>query len=113
MNMRKIPYDLPRDDDGQLTAYAWPGGYPMYYVDSENSALCVACARKADADADEFEKFKPCAFDINWEDTSLYCDQCSQRIASAYGDDDDGKAAPGAPGADDDDDGLAEWLALE
>lgn len=75
---------LPRDDDGALSAFAWPGGYPIFYFDSGDSIMCVACARRSEADAHESDIFKPVGFDINWEDSDLYCDECGERIESAY-----------------------------
>ena len=74
---------LPRNDNGQLDAFAWPGGYPLFYLDRENSVLCVDCARKSDT-ADEIDGFKPVAVDVNWEDDSLFCDNCSKQIEAAY-----------------------------
>jgi hypothetical protein len=66
-------------DDGTLPAYAWPGGYPLFYIDEENNVLCPDCANKND----EFDK-PIVAADANWEDPDLYCDHCSARIESAY-----------------------------
>jgi hypothetical protein len=40
---------LPRDDDGQLSQWAWPGGYPLYYMVEDGGALCPTCARIAEA----------------------------------------------------------------
>ena len=85
--MRKHAITLPRDTDGKLSAYAWPGGYPLYYVDRENSCLCVKCARESDEDESEVPQYKPVEADVNWEDASLYCDQCSDRVESAYAED--------------------------
>src|SRR5262249_44627177 len=79
--------ELPRNDDGTLASWAWPGGYPIYYLDSQNSVLCPECANKSDGDVDELTGFKPVAFGVNWEDASLYCDNCSERIESAYAED--------------------------
>ena len=70
------------DDDGKLPNYAWPGGYPIFYVDKENNILCPECANKGD----EYS-FPIVDFDINYEDKTLYCDDCSRHIESAYGDD--------------------------
>jgi hypothetical protein len=76
--------NLPRDDDGQLSKWAWPGGYPIFYIDGNNSILCPDCARKSDADPDELPQFKIIAADVNWEDPNLYCEDCSAPIESAY-----------------------------
>ena len=64
--------------DDKLPKWAWPGGYPLYYLDNENNVLCPACASK-----DGYES-EPVACDVNWEDPDLYCDDCGERIESAY-----------------------------
>lgn len=74
---------LPRDDDGKLSKWAWPGGYPIYYLDKDNSTLCPTCANKSDSD-DELLNFRPIAAGINYEDAYLFCDDCGERIESAY-----------------------------
>ena len=81
-----------RDENGNLPAFAWPGGYPIYYLCADGGILCPQCANKesavkeADKDADypDFDQWRIVASDINWEDASLTCDNCNQRIESAY-----------------------------
>lgn len=81
--------ELPRNDDGTLQAYAWPGGYPIFYIDGQNSVLCPKCANKSDSDPDEIDGFKPIDADINYEDRHMDCSNCSQPIpAACYADDD-------------------------
>ena len=75
--------ERPRNSDGKLSAYAWPGGYTIVYYDGEDSTLCVECARKSDKE-EEIPTFRPVACAINYEDPELFCGQCSQRIESAY-----------------------------
>jgi hypothetical protein len=77
-----------RNSDGKLPAYAWPGGYPIYYLDGENSTLCADCATKSADDADEIPKFKPEACDVYYEGPTIFCDGCNAEIESAYGDPD-------------------------
>lgn len=72
--------ELPRGDDGKLSRWAWPGGYPIYYLDQENNVLCPDCANK------EGYSSPVVAADVNWEDTNLHCDDCSKQIESTYGD---------------------------
>jgi hypothetical protein len=72
--------DQPETEE--LPAYAWPGGYPLFYLDSENNVLCPTCANKLDMSTGVTE------YDVNWEDNTLYCDDCSARIESAYGEED-------------------------
>lgn len=69
-------------ENGKLPAYAWPGGYPLFYLDTDNNTLCPACANKHDMSSGIVD------YDANWEDPSLYCDDCGKRIESAYAEDD-------------------------
>lgn len=71
--------------------YAWPGGYPRYFLCHDGEALCFAAARKnrrlilesmRDNDNDGW-RLVGC--DINWEDDSLVCADTGERIESAYG----------------------------
>lgn len=75
---------LERDADGQLPSYAWPGGYPLFYLDKRGNVYCPSCASQVTCDyyTDSIE-----ACDANYEDTDLYCDGCSTRIESAYAED--------------------------
>ena len=37
---------IKKDDTGQYPAYAWPGGYPVYYVTADSGVLCPKCANE-------------------------------------------------------------------
>jgi len=67
----------------QLPAYAWPGGYPIFYFTDYGNVLCPDCANDCMAD-DEYETVID--YDANWEDPELYC-ECGKRIESAYSED--------------------------
>lgn len=54
---------LVKPDDG-YPKYAWPGGYPIYYLDRESNVLCADCANREIDDAQGVV-----ASDINYEDT--------------------------------------------
>jgi hypothetical protein len=69
---------LADQNGGKLPTLAWPGLYPMFYVDNEGEVLCPDCANK-DGYADTIT-----GQDCNWEDPDLYCDDCNKRIESAY-----------------------------
>lgn len=74
--------ELPRDTDGKLSAYAWPGGYPLFYVTKDGQTVCPECAnRETDPST------APVACDVNYEDASLHCDDCGKRVESAYAED--------------------------
>lgn len=77
-------HTLPRDTDGKLSAYAWPGAYPIYYYDLENAVLCPDCANKMETDSGWSIEQMPAAFDLNFEDVHLTCEQCYQYIDPAY-----------------------------
>ena len=74
--------------------YAWPGGYPVYFIAADGEAISFQAV---------CDNFKSClhdtlypdygtdwqivAADINWEDASLYCAHSGDRIESAYAED--------------------------
>ena len=68
--------------DGKLPSYAFPGGYPIFYLDQDDSCLCSECAQK-DKD-DSYYVIKE--YEINEENEELFCDECSKHIDSAWGD---------------------------
>lgn len=71
--------------------YAWPGGYPLFIVMEDGACLCVECGKNelgqiATSTANRSrDGWGAAGIDVNWEDTSLYCDHCSKQIESAYG----------------------------
>ena len=86
MNLAEI-----RDEQtGKFPAYAWPGGYPMFYVTSDGAALCPKCINDS-SNPIHFDGlsdgWKVEGYDVNWEDSQLFCDHCNKRIESAYAED--------------------------
>jgi hypothetical protein len=71
-------------------AYAWPGGYPLYFITQDGAAICFDCAKKnarqifADIRAKYNTGWQVVALDINYEDADLDCDNCNKHIESAY-----------------------------
>lgn len=75
-------------------AFAWPGGYPLYFVTSDGEALSFKSAKKnarlirdAIRDKDNYSGWRVVANDVNWEDAQLYCADTGERIESAYAED--------------------------
>jgi len=82
-----------------LDACAWPGGYPLFYLFTDGGCICPECANanivEIDAAMRDARGNRPhssgCggwaidAVEANWEDDSLTCDHCGERIESAYG----------------------------
>ena len=72
-------------------AYAWPGGYPLYFVTSDGAALSFDAAKRnrryilqALAHRNDCT-WRVIGVDVNWEDDNLYCDDTGAHIPSAYG----------------------------
>jgi hypothetical protein len=85
------PYLL---ESGKVQSYAWPGGYPMYFLMQDCETICPDCVnanRKLidAAFADEDEQWNVIAVDVNWEDGSMQCCNCNKKIESAYGEPED------------------------
>lgn len=76
-----------RNEHGTFDHYAWPGGYPLYYVLSDGESLCSNCMNDASnpihvGPPNDGWSVDDCA--INYEDGQLYCAHCNERIESAY-----------------------------
>jgi hypothetical protein len=73
--------------------YAWPGGYPLYFIMSDGGALSFKAAKAERRGVLEALRdnsgngWRPVAVEINWEDAELYCDHTNERIESAYAED--------------------------
>ena len=74
------------EDSNKLISYAWPGGYPIIYIDGFNSVICPDCANKLRDDPETDEKYKPVCGDVFSEGSSEFCAECNIEIESAYGD---------------------------
>jgi hypothetical protein len=72
--------------------YAWPGGYPLYFVTSDGCALSFETVKKElrnvlDSIASRSnDGWRVVAVDVNWEDDTLVCEHSGERIESAYAD---------------------------
>lgn len=87
---KKSLAELREQHDGRLPIYAWPGGYPLYYMDDNNLVLCPDCANKP-----EEEYSSPITrYDMHLEGPPLECEDCGAKIDSAYGDPDEEKDNP-------------------
>jgi hypothetical protein len=79
--------------------YAWPGGYPCYFVMQDGEALSFKAARENIGQLlesvtvgkgirnSEWDQWRPIALEINWEDNNLVCAYTGERIEFAYGED--------------------------
>lgn len=64
----------------ELPAFAFPGGYPMYYIGEFGDAICPDCANEDLSDL--------VGYDTYLEGPPLVCGHCNAPIESAYGDPD-------------------------
>lgn len=80
---------LTRDDSGKYPAWAWPGGYPIYYFTADDATLCPACANGEHGsearENHEDKQWRLVACDVHWEGESVTCDHCGALIESAHG----------------------------
>jgi len=72
--------------------YAWPGGYPLYFVASDGEALSFDAVKEnyrevlyAMKHFGDFSGWNIVGYDINWEDDNLTCAHTGDKIESAYG----------------------------
>jgi hypothetical protein len=74
--------------------YAWPGGYPLYFLASDGEALSFDSVREnlrqiLDAIQERDNSgWRVVGVDVNYEDAELYCAHSGKRIPSAYAEDD-------------------------
>ena len=78
-------------------AYAWPGGYPLYFITNDGEALSFDAVRAelrqvlaAMADTRDRSGWRVVAVDVNYEDSDLICAHTGETIPPAYGDDGEG-----------------------
>jgi hypothetical protein len=73
--------------------YAWPGGYPKYFVTKDGGVLSFDSAKEMKNEIIDAMKNNSdpswyiMGVDINWEDPDLYCDHSGEKIECAYCDD--------------------------
>jgi len=82
-------YYAIRLDHREWKRWAWPGGYPIFYITKDGGRLCSRCANdniKLTSDPQAEDDWRIVAADINYEDPDLFCDNCCERCESAYGD---------------------------
>jgi hypothetical protein len=71
-------------------AYAWPGGYPLYFVTKDGAALSFDAAKEncelitGSIDDDSNDGWQVICCAVNWEDSELICDHTGEKIESAY-----------------------------
>ena len=71
----------------EYPAWAWPGGYPIYYVTKDAGILCPRCANEhlfLTLDEDDAQWFIVAQY-LNYEDDHLFCDHCGEQVEAAYG----------------------------
>jgi hypothetical protein len=73
--------------------FAWPGGYPLFFVTSDGAALSFDAVRENIRSViwsirnGVNDGWRVVGCDVNWEDFELFCDHTGNRIESAYAED--------------------------
>lgn len=71
-------------------AFAWPGGYPLFFITSDGAALSFEAVKENFRSViyamrnRQDDGWRVMGCDVNWEDPDLYCDHTGKRIESAY-----------------------------
>lgn len=103
MNVNKSALKRVRKEIGlpvcrePLPAFAWPEGYPMYYVFRDGGVCCPACANANIEHIDDEGRnshggWALAESDVNLEDPDLHCDHCSKPIPACRDDKPDEQA---------------------
>jgi hypothetical protein len=72
--------------------YAWPGGYPIYFITSDGAVLSYKAAKQeakmiiSAIRDNRHEGWLVIGSDINYEDQDLICDHTGTQIECAYSD---------------------------
>jgi hypothetical protein len=72
--------------------HAWPGGFPVFALMKDGSCICSKCIKENRGrifietlyGTKYHNEWQIESAEVNWEDSSLFCDNCSDRIESAY-----------------------------
>jgi hypothetical protein len=73
--------------------YAWPGGYPLFFIANDGEALCFDCVRENLREVLSAitqginDGWKIVSVGVNYEDDDCFCGHCGEQIESAYGGD--------------------------
>jgi hypothetical protein len=74
------------DTKGKVRSHSYVGGYPIFYVTTDNEVLCPRCVgENLDECCDPDSHMLVTTHAANWNDADLSCNECSRRIESAYG----------------------------
>lgn len=89
---RALHLDINREP---LPSFAWPGGYPLFYLCNDGGILCPDCMNSEIVQIDDSTRTRSrdgwnvAACDAHYEGPPLPCDHCGHEIESAYGDPED------------------------
>lgn len=73
--------------------YAWPGGYPLYWIMADGEACAFKVAQRGSQERramlealrdDSADDWRPIALEVNYEDDDLWCAHRGEKIESAY-----------------------------
>ena len=78
---------------GQLRSgeFAWPGGYPLYFITDDGEALSFGAVRENIKSViwsirhKVNDGWRVIGCEVNWEDASMTCAHTGEPIESAYG----------------------------
>jgi hypothetical protein len=88
--MKTTNYTIQQLRQDLENPYAWPGGYPRFFITHDGEALSFKSAKEnqplietAIAELSN-DGWRVIACEINWEDSDLYCCDSGDLIEAAY-----------------------------
>lgn len=80
----KAEHNVLRPLRREWPKYAWPGGYPLYYITRDAGLLCATCANKnLKLTLGDDPQWQIEEVEVNYEDF-MTCDNCNTQIEAAY-----------------------------
>lgn len=74
--------------------YSSIGGYPLFFIMSDSETMHPKCVRANYREVstalrhnEKRDSWHVYGLDVNYEDSSMYCAHCNERIESAYAED--------------------------
>jgi hypothetical protein len=85
-----VAYSVDQFNADLANPYAWPGGYPRFFLMNDGECLSFAAARdnaeliRESIANNSRDGWQVVACDVNWEDADMVCAHTGEPIECAY-----------------------------
>jgi len=77
--------EIKDQNENKIPSYAWPGGYPLYYITKDGGTLSPeAVIENEELCSGDDPQWQVIAVEANYENPDLYCDHSGVKIEAAY-----------------------------